>query len=465
MIKRRVRGNMKIYYKVMENLLIRPEVFGGVIINKANMQRLELRKEEAVYLCALNKFGGDAELSDRAVKILTGNNVDEKRLLEYGIIQTSEQTDNVEVDYSEIVRDIEEEFCHVWKFSQMHLSAPLEITIYPTLNCNLNCKFCFVKNKNEDVEEIDAEVWLKTLKEAKEMKVLSLSILGGEPTRYRYIDELLKGINELELKTTITSNGIGIKDSTKQMILDCKYIIPVFSVQSFSEKNKDLMGVGYERILETIEYMLEKGKEVRLNSVYTNQDIEEIFEIIDFCINKGISRYSIGVYVDINDSNEQVKRNGFYEVRLLDEKLQAYIVNKYGEGKLDLSVEGCLLYTGYPELEHDIQEISEFEKEYFGCRAGKSKLEIYPNGDVYPCICFENLLIPTSNITNSSLRDIWDNDEAINELRAAKTLNDECQKCGYNIICNSGCPAIKMKQFGTDFMKYKDPRCAIQHDN
>lgn len=456
---------MKTYYKVMDNLLIRPEFFGGVIINRINMQRLELNREEVVYLYALELFSGDTEWADEAVRRIIGNDINIERLLEYEIIQKDIKHIDVKIDYAEVMSKIENEFTRIWNFPQKHLSAPMEITIYPTLSCNLNCKFCFVKNKNENHRELDAQTWLKTIKEAKEMKVLSLSILGGEPTRYKYIDELLEGINKLELKTTITSNGISLKDRTKQTILNCGYIIPVFSIQSFTEKNQELMGVNYKKILETVEFMLDNNKEVRINSVYTNQEIEEFYEIIDYCVAKGICRYSIGVYVDVNDSNEQVKENGFYDIRILEEKLQEYILKKHGEGKLDLSVEGCMIYTGYPELEHDIVEISEFEQEYFGCRAGKSKLEIYPNGDVYPCICFENEVVPTSNITQNSLKDIWDNDGFINELRNAKTTNNECIKCGFNIICNAGCPAIKMKSVGNDYSAYKDPRCAIQHDD
>lgn len=454
---------MKIGYRVKDNLLIRPEFFGGIIINKINMQRLELTREETVYVCALKKFLGNAELACKAVRELTGNDIDTKRLLEYGIIQSETDLGDIRVNYVEGLKEMRLEFFRVWNFAHKHLSAPLEIAIYPTLNCNLNCKFCFVKNKNMGVGEINANTWLKVLREAKEMNVLSLSILGGEPTRYKYIDELLKGINELKLRTTITSNGVGIKDSTKHMILNCEYIVPVFSIQSFSDKNQILMGVDYKRILETVKYMITNGKEVRINSVYTNQEIFEFHEIIDFCVKEGIERYSIGVYIDVNDNNEQVKKNRFYDARLLDEELQTYIVKKYGEGALDLSIEGCMLYTGYPELEHDIQEVSEFEQEYFGCRAGKSKLEIYSNGDVYPCICFENELIPTSNILERSLVDIWDNDVILNELRLAKTTNDECRHCGYNVICNSGCAAVKIKKFGPDYMKHKDPRCAIIH--
>ena len=368
------------------------------------------------------------------------------------------------IDYYKIKNEMEEELIPIWKSTNKHLSAPLEITIYPTLNCNLKCKFCFVKNKNKGKKEIDIATWLRFLREAKEMNVLSISILGGEPTRYEYIDELIKGINELKIKATITTNGIGIKESTKKALIECGYVMPVFSVQSFTKRNLELMGVDYTSVLETVEFMIQSGKEVRLNSVYTNQGIEEFCQIIDYCIEKGIRRYSIGVYIDINSQNENVKTNSFKDVRILDEKLQLYIVNKYGENKLELSVEGCMLYSGYPEFEHEIQTLSPFEQEYFGCRAGKSKLEIYSDGSVYPCICLENEITPTSNIKNKSLKEIWNNDIVTNAIRSKKTTNKECQKCGYNIICNSGCMAIKMKKYGNDFIAYKDPRCEIVHN-
>ena len=117
-------------------------------------------------------------------------------------------------------------------------------------------------------------------------------------------------------------------------LIECGYVMPVFSVQSFTQRNLELMGVDYTSVLETVEFMIQSGKEVRLNSVYTNQGIEEFCQIIDYCIEKGIRRYSIGVYIDINSQNENVKTNSFKDVRILDEKLQLYIVNKYGENKL-----------------------------------------------------------------------------------------------------------------------------------
>ena len=454
------------YYKLDENVLFRVEFFGGVVISKKNFQRMELSKAEAVYIKALEKVNGNNSLAQKIVRNMTGNNIDTCKLIDCGIIVEINEMglDDTEIKYKEIIKELNKELDAIWNMSYKVLSAPLEIAIYPTLNCNLGCKFCFVKNKNIIHNEISAEEWLKVVGEAKKIGVLSISVLGGEPTKYKDIEVLLNGIEMLNINTTMTSNGVEIADSIKKILIDSKHIVPIFSIQSFSEKNKELMGVSYQKTLDTVKYMLDNEKEVRLNSVYTNQDINEFYEIIDYCISNKIRRYSIGAYVDVNKQNTSIKNRSFQEIRIMDEHLQEYISDKYGDVDFECSVEGCLIYSAYPELENDIKDISDFEREYFGCRAGRTKIEIYPNGDVFPCICFENKVEPTSNIRDASLREIWQNDKFINALRKSKTFNNECSACGYNIICNSGCPAIKYDAYGVDGYLYKDPRCCLHND-
>ena len=137
------------YDKINEKFLIRQEFFGGVVINKDNMCRQELNRGEATYLYALRKTCGNIELSEKVVKELTGCTVETKRLFDYSIIQRKEGGVDEKIDYYKIKNEMEEELIPIWKSTNKHLSAPLEITIYPTLNCNLKCKFCFVKNKNK----------------------------------------------------------------------------------------------------------------------------------------------------------------------------------------------------------------------------------------------------------------------------------------------------------------------------
>jgi len=442
---------------INENILLRDEFFGGILINKNNFKRYQLNKSENIFLKALNEIKDLKKAEQIHDMIISNREYDINKLIEMGVIIVDDtslkQNNNIEVIANKLKKRLQE--LQEYKF----LSAPLELVIYPTLKCNLNCKFCFLKNRISS--EFKSEKWLEIISEAKSMGVLSVSILGGEPALYKEIDDLLNGIESLGIKTTMTTNGIKLKESTKEILVHSKYITPVISLQCLSAKNKELMGVDYKSQLDIIDYFVKNNKTVRINSVYTNQSIEEFYEMIDYVASKDIDRYSIGTYVKTNDKNSDLQTRTLLDSRILRENLQSYITAKYKDKKINYSVEGCLLYSAYPEIEDEIGDMSEFDKLYYGCRAARSKLEIYSNGDVYPCIFFENQMQPTSNVLEDTLENIWKQDDTLNILRNQNVNNEECNKCGFNVFCNGGCPVTKQKQYGEQWNTFKDPNCCM----
>lgn len=444
--------------------LIRFEFFGGILINKKTFNRYELNMSEAILLQALKLSKNLEDAIEIHDKLIYKKEYDIEKFKEMNVIINKNETvkEFYDADIKKIVNSISEKIKKVKKYN--FLSAPLELVIYPTMKCNLNCKFCFVKNKNKNIKEIDSKEWIKMITEAKDEGILSVSILGGEPALYKEIDELLIGIDKLGINATITTNGTMLKDSTKQILVKAKNIIPVISLQSLNDKNQYLMGVDYKKILKTIDYFIDNKKKVRVNSVYTNQTVEEIYEMIDYMVSKGIDRYSIATYVKTNDSNIELKNRSLLDSRKLNELMENYINNKHYNKKINFAVEGCLLYSAYPEIMNEINELSEFDKLYYGCRAGNTKLEIYSNGDVYPCICYENINKPTSNILDNSISDIWINDVNSNKIRNLASKNKTCLGCGFYQFCKGGCPANKEKLFGKNFNNHKDPMCVVEEN-
>lgn len=438
-------------YRLNQDVVFRIEDFGGLLIGKKTSAELVLDLGETQFLLLLERFGGNIQKALAVSQARAKKKIDYKRMIRTRAIVPVESTEATE-ECGSLLKNC--------------LNGPLELTIYPTLKCNLNCKFCFIKNKHKPIEEMPASRWIEIVEEAEKMKVFSISVLGGEPTLYSGINELLTGISRLHINTTITTNGTHISDDLLDIITAADNIVPVFSIQALNEKNRYLMGCDYNTTLQSLQRFIAKGKRVRINSVYTNQIYDEFYQIIDYCISNGVERYSIGVYTDVNPSNNGINNHTFEEARKLDETLNKYIDAKYGKKHpFRVSLEGCLLYTAYPELEAASKNLSEYEKIYYGCRAGRTKMEVYPNGDVYPCICYENVLEHPSSLKTGTLQNIWDTDPKMLELRKARCNIASCEKCGYGAICNGGCGAIREQEYHEQYLEHKDRRCVLHEGN
>lgn len=339
-----------------------------------------------------------------------------------------------------------------------YLSAPLEVSIYPTANCQLNCKFCYFKSKrNYYVKNLSSRDWIDILKQLKENKVISLSILGGEPTLYKEIDDLLRYVDCIQLKTTITTNGVNIKDSTFRLICDSKWITPTISLQALNSKNEQLMGIKSEKIVQTVKKFIKNKKIPRINTVYTIQTINDICAMIDFCVENGIKEYYVNAYMPIRQNKKYCYDFDVY--KNLNETINRYVFNKGYDEKIYVSVLGCLLYSSYyDELPNPVT--NEYENKIYGCEAGSTKIEIMPNGDVFPCAAFDINDFDYKNILDLGFNTLWNNGNYLNHVRSYKTKDKKCVKCKYCNFCNGGCPAYIMSQ-GNDIERSGDDRCKV----
>ncbi len=417
---------------ISNNILFRLEKFGGILINKLDFNRIELNRLEAsfLYLVQNNGFYVAKEFFDTEVK---SGQLD--RILSLEIYE------NIKENFKAVFSPIENLNYAQQKMDDLKkrniLSFPLELIIYPSMYCDLKCGFCFLANR-KDKQAASAKEWKNVLTQAKENGVLSISILGGEPTRYYDIDNLLLACDELEINTTITTNAQNIKDSTIKIIEKSKYIIPVISLQSLDEHlNFELMGVRPTRQMKLAEYYNSVNKKCRINCVYTKQTYKQIEDLVDFCEKNKIDRFSIANYSEVTGYTKIKKQFNLTDLRHLNEHIEKYINEK--EYHLNFATEGCHLFTAYPELINNSIHFSEFNEMYYGCRAKYTKMEILSNGEVLPCIAFLGVNEKKQNVFSKKLIDIWHDDILYNGIRNFRTNNAKCLSCGLVKICEGGC--------------------------
>ena len=444
-------------YIFNDDFILRFEFFGGLLYSPMNSDIYIVKNEDAVFLDCI-KCG---YARDDAIKIVNKYfnfeyvpNIDD--MLENEIIH--EKTEKI----SSTILNIETEIEKYKKIlneakKRNYLSSPIEVSIYPSSFCQLNCKFCYFSTKRNNYKNfISINKWLKLIDELKNNSVIYLSILGGEPTLYPHIDEILQYVDKIKFKTTITTNGLDIKKSTFDIICKSEYITPTISIQSLDEYNLKYMGVSSAKIIKTIKEFIKNDKIPRLNSVIYKQSEKEIYEMIDFCADLGIEEYALNIYMPLG--NDLKSNHDFNYYKELDYKVQEYISKKkYND--LHVSMQGCLLYSAYyNECENPVN--SEFDKIIYGCEAGQTKVEIMPDGTMLPCTAFKLDDFIYDNVFKVPFEYAWGNSKCLKALRNYKIKDDKCVKCKYSNFCNGGCPAYNIRK-NKSLVEKGDERCQV----
>ena len=447
------------FCRLNKDIILRFEFFGGLLYNFVTNEEYQLDFANAIFIYCI-KNGYDVKKSYEMVNKILKDNTDfiffedfisEKILIK---CKNRKQIKNDEDFINQILLSISE------VKNIKHLSFPIQASLYLSSSCQLNCKFCFYDSKRKIYKNIrKCDDWIALIKKLKEYGIVYLSILGGEPTMYKDIDTILKFIDISKIKTTITTNGYYIKDSTFDIICNSKYITPTVSLQSLNnDTNKYLMGIDSINAVNTLKRFLREGKIPRINTVITNQSEKEICDIVDFCVNNGISDFYVDVYVE-NNTNAKLLKHTFREYRLLKEKVDNYIIKNGYTNKIFFQLQGCLLYSAYSDnIDSELE--TDYEKIKYGCEGGNTKIEIMPNGDVYPCVMFDAEQFKYDNVFDRDIKDIWYNSSYINFLRNYRCKNKTCMECKFYSFCNGGCPAIVLKNNG-DITSDADFRCQI----
>ena len=130
---------------------------------------------------------------------------------------------------------------------------PFWVLFFLTRKCNLNCKYCFVKdNKSKDLSTGEVK---QVIDKLYSLGIRAIAFFGGEPTIRKDFCEILKYSVNKGIFTYFTTNGV---------LLDKKYIekigetgvdfieLSVDSVFKFDDSKKD-----YARSKEVLKQLLE----------------------------------------------------------------------------------------------------------------------------------------------------------------------------------------------------------------
>ncbi len=283
-----------------------------------------------------------------------------------------------------------------------------------TSRCNERCVHCYIPNDNK-VNDIEPSLFYKILEQCNDMKLLHLTLSGGEPMLHPNFCDFLKKCREYDLSINILTNLTLLNDD---IVLEMKRN-PLLGVQvSLYSMNPDI----HDEITQ-MKGSFEKTKNAILKLIENN---------IPMQISCPIMKQNKNNY---NDVKEWAKK---HNIHVGDDYT---IIAKYDHTTQNLS--NRLSINEAEELINniintDIKYVEKIEEEVerkknspyddYVCSICNSSICITESGNVYPCAGWQDNIV--GDVKETSLKNIWENSEKVKYLRGIKKRDfPKCIQC------------------------------------
>ena len=314
----------------------------------------------------------------------------------------------------------------------------LSMEIEFSLRCNFRCPYCYVPRHPDLSRELTRAEIKDVIQQAAALGARKIIILGGEPTIYPHIEEMIRFIRGLDLAVEMFTNGSGISADFAKLLAD-QDVRVVLKMNSFDEATQDrLTGISgsYRQIRQTLSYLQQVGypsdrRFLAVSTIICRDNQHEILSMWQWLRDRNIAPYFEIItpqanavdHPELHVPPDELERL-FYAIARLDRE-------RYGhewEPQPPLVGNKCL-------------------RQRFSCL-------VTARGDVLPCV---GVTLPVGNIRETSLEAILRDSEVIQNLKRHRdTIKGPCRDCDRAAECY-GCRGAAFQMTG-DYLA-SDPLC------
>lgn len=283
------------------------------------------------------------------------------------------------------------------KLEQEGGEVPLLILLSPSMRCNLRCTGCYAGNysKEDDISEEEVD---RLVKEARELGIYYIIILGGEPFINKYMLKIYEKYNDVMF--TPFTNGTLITPEVADKIKELGNVIPMLSLEGFEEETDGRRGKGiFNKVMNVMDMLKERGILFGVSSATNRYNIDTVTsdKFIDMLIEKGSKMSWYFLYMPVGE-NPNIKN-------MLTPEQRLYLGERTRK-----------IRTEKPYFTIDFFNDAPYVG---GCIAGKYYCHINSKEDVEPCIFAH---FATCNIKDKPLKEAFKT-EYFKELRNRQPYN------------------------------------------
>ena len=289
-----------------------------------------------------------------------------------------------------------------------------------TSKCNERCVHCYIPHDNK-VSHIEPDLFYDVLQQCKNMRLLHLTLSGGEPMLHKNFCDFLKKCKEYDFSINVLSNLTLLNDEIiKEMKMNPLLGVQVslYSMDSNIHDEITQMKGSFEKTKNAILKLIENDIPLQISCPIMKQNKNSYDEVI-----KWAKKHKIHVgddYVILARYNHTTQN---LSCRLSINEIKEVINDKVANDA-----------TYLEQLEMAAEKKKNTTSNDFVCSVCHSSICIADNGNVYPCAGWQDYIV--GNVKETSLNDIWDNSEKVQYLRGLRNQDfPECIQCTDKEFC------------------------------
>ena len=295
--------------------------------------------------------------------------------------------------------------------------------------CNERCIHCYIPN---DKKNKGFNMPLKKVKDLIDefagMGGLHVTLSGGEVFLFPHLKEVVTYCREKDLKISILSNLILLKDDFIPWLKEANLSVIQVSLYSMNPEIHDLITTvkgSWEKTKTAIEKLVDADIPIQISCPLMKANKDSYGAVLDYAkkLNvKAQTDYILMARSDLDTSNLANRLS-------LEET--AIVIKDIIEKDKQYQEETLNQIPPSEEFKFDPEKF----KQQPVCGVGYDNCCVTASGDVYPCAGWQDYVL--GNVYKNTLKEIWENSERVKDLRKITQASfPQCLECEAANFCN-----------------------------
>ncbi len=331
----------------------------------------------------------------------------------------------------------------LWKSSQTHLTAPLNVHFNLTQRCPKKCDWCYTDSQKDSDDDLPLPQIKTIIDELAKMRVFSIAFGGGEPFTRSDLFEIARYSQSKGVTPTATTNGFFISEKN---VKECAIFEHIHVSVDLSDEGE--FPIECRQWHKAITLLKQERIPVGINYVVNKNGYEHLEEICFYGRKFGVENIMFlrfkpfGRAVSLYEKNKLSREQNIDFFSLLKKLTRKYRIK---------SAVDCSFLPMICGHRPDKRSLEFFGAQ--GCQGGNYIAEIDYRGFIRCCSFCKDFAGEGVEILR-----LWDNSSHFKLFRDwIKNASHPCNSCDYLELCRGGCHAIAETLTGN--VLNPDPEC------